>query len=243
MRKCSSDLADYVAKQKSLDGYEIIETLKGFEELNVLYQKNAGIFAGKEYTVETQTQAVLDVFHRDFGNSEKFHRFLGTIHLPFFEQFKLFLALHAIGKGRAVEEGRTEKEVEYTIEIISRYAEKLQVDLRTIRIIEALLRDHSLGDYFYGELDVDEALIAAKTAGDHCGLSVKEIIQLRNCLCEIDISSCSGSKKGSSQSIAEGEHSRKVNDLSAVVYAPISIPEQLEKMDSTIARQSGRMGA
>lgn len=191
-RKGCIDIKEYLAKRKTLKGYEVIETLKLFGELKEFYKKSAGVAEG--YTVETHTKMVLDVLKHDFENNPKFHAFLEKISLSF-EEFKLFLALHDIGKGKAVDEvryrcpERKEKELRYTIETIQKYAAKFAISPRIVRIFEALLLDDFMGDYFQSDLSLDRAVSAVMRSANHCFLEPEDMLELQLYFNKIDASS------------------------------------------------------
>ncbi|MDP1607993.1 MAG: hypothetical protein Q8L98_01620 [Chlamydiales bacterium] len=191
-RKGCADIKGYLAKRKTLKGYEVIETLKLFGELKEFYKKSAGV--GEGYTVETHTKMVLDVLKHDFENNAEFLAFLEKISLTF-EEFKLFLALHDIGKGRAVDEvpyrcpERKEKELRYTIETIQKHAARFAISPRIVRIFEALLLDDFMGDYFQCDLSLDRAVSAVMRSANHCFLEPEDMLELQLYFNKIDASS------------------------------------------------------
>jgi hypothetical protein len=143
-----SSLHAFINGKNALSGGELIALLKQDPKLSELYSLSAGV--GEGYTVEEHIHMVVDSFAKEFAGQPEVQTILGRSHLSA-QQFLLFLALHDIGKGRAVKEirsatpARKELELKYTQEEVRRGCKEWGLEA-LITVFEALLEDDSIGD-------------------------------------------------------------------------------------------------
>ncbi|MFQ5728853.1 MAG: hypothetical protein ACE5GN_00640, partial [Waddliaceae bacterium] len=148
------------------------------------------------YTIEEHTLRVLRGFEKDF-NTEQINRLLRTGLSR--EQFALFLALHDIGKGKAVEEIggasplRKDKELQYCTAVIQKIAKEIGLDEKTLRIFEALLVDDNIGGLLKHAIITKGLALKTteelKSAADACDLPLKEFVFLKTLFHKVDASS------------------------------------------------------
>ncbi|MBS0606335.1 MAG: hypothetical protein JSR57_05235 [Verrucomicrobia bacterium] len=143
-----SPLNAFLNGKNPLSGGELIDLLKKDSYLNELYSLSAGV--GEGYSVEEHIHMVVDSFVKEFAVQPEVRTILERANLTQ-EQFMLFLALHDIGKGRAVKEiryatpKRKELELKYTQEEFRRVCKEWGLEA-LIPVFGALLEDDSIGD-------------------------------------------------------------------------------------------------
>lgn len=191
----SGKLKDFIDGKKSLAPEQLIETLKSYPEIAELYKLSAGVT--ENYTIEEHTLRVLEAFEKNF-NTDKVNRLLEDTRLSR-EQFALFLALHDIGKGKAVEEVedpspiRKDRELQYCIEVIQKIAKEIDLGEKTLRIFKALLVDDNIGGFL--KYPVATKGLALKTAeelkgvADACDLPFVPFASLKILFHKVDASS------------------------------------------------------
>jgi hypothetical protein len=131
---------------------------------------DAGAGVSQKYSIGTHTLLVLETFETYFADQKYPTELLSR------DEFRLFLALHDIGKGQAVvEEGlfetplRKKKELEYTRQIIQKVCTQLGISEEKSNIMQALLFDVTLGKYCKGIIDQQVAKAELKLAiQQHC---------------------------------------------------------------------------
>jgi len=143
-----SSLHAFLNGTNPLSGGELIGLLIQDPKLSELYSLSAGV--GEGYTVEEHIHMVVDSFAKEFAAQPEVQTILERSLLSP-QQFLLFLALHDIGKGRAVKEirsatpARKELELKYTQEEFRRVCKEWGLEA-LIPVFEALLEDDSIGD-------------------------------------------------------------------------------------------------
>lgn len=143
-----SPLNAFLSGKNPLSGGELIALLKQDPKLSELYSLFAGVNEG--YSVEEHIHMVVDSFVKEFTVQPEVRSILERANLSQ-EQFMLFLALHDIGKGRAVQEIRSatperkELELKYTQEEVRRACKEWNLEA-LIPVFDALLADDSIGD-------------------------------------------------------------------------------------------------
>ncbi|MBS0651481.1 MAG: hypothetical protein JSR93_10005 [Verrucomicrobia bacterium] len=143
-----SSLHAFLDGTNPLSGSELIALLKQDPKLSELYSLSAGV--GEGYSIEEHIHMVVDSFAKEFVGQPEVQTILDRSHLSP-QQFLLFLALHDIGKGRAVQEirsatpARKELELKYTQEEVRRVCKEWNLEA-LIPVFEALLEDDSIGD-------------------------------------------------------------------------------------------------
>jgi len=113
-------------------------------ELEELYDSQV-----RHYTVRAHTLLVCRQFELYFADCD-----LGLNK----DIFRIFLALHDIGKPSAERKGNRKDQYRYTIEIIKDVFAKLSYDESDTAIVLALASGDYIGEYFQGKHDVNETL-------------------------------------------------------------------------------------
>lgn len=125
---------------------KVIELLEQDPELAKLYALWSGV--GEGYTVKEHTLRVLEVFMREFLPLPKVEYLFSTFGITW-QEFVFFLALHDIGKGVAVREGKgrdfKSKEFAETAPVFTRVAEMCGLDPKKCRYFLALLENDPIG--------------------------------------------------------------------------------------------------
>jgi hypothetical protein len=147
--RSGSTLASFLRGSTPLSAQGLIDLISEDEEFDDLYELNAGV--EEEYTIREHTEIVLQSFIQEYADQPEVQEILSGSLLTR-EEFMLFLALHDIGKGKAVKEvpqaceKRKKLELEYTINAIKSFCEKCYLE-KLIPAFEALLIDDAVGDY------------------------------------------------------------------------------------------------
>lgn len=174
-----------------LTGSELISLLKQDPMLSHLYSLSAGV--GEGYTIEEHIHMVVDSFANEFAEQPDVKSILKRTNLSP-QQFLLFLALHDIGKGRAVQEiyfatpERKELELKYTREEVRRICSQ---DL--IPVFEALLADDSIGDLMKigqpTEADLQKTAQSIEASANFCNLRADDFLDLKILFHKVDAAS------------------------------------------------------
>ncbi|MBS0606336.1 MAG: hypothetical protein JSR57_05240 [Verrucomicrobia bacterium] len=190
-----SSLRAFLSGKQALTGQGLINLLKTDPELVHLYSLSAGV--GEGYTIEEHTCMVLDSFQREFADRPNVQATLQNARLTP-EEFTLFLALHDIGKGRAVQQffgacpERKELELKYSTEEIMRCCTLLNLP-HLVPIFEGLLLDDSIGDFLKKsnptQLDAGEAARCVEKGAEKCGLKSHDFLAIKTLFHQIDAAS------------------------------------------------------
>ncbi|MBS0651896.1 MAG: hypothetical protein JSR39_00030 [Verrucomicrobia bacterium] len=190
-----SPLNAFLSGKRPLSGGELIALLKIDPKLNELYSLSAGV--GEGYSVEEHIHMVLDSFAKEFAVQPEVRAILERANLSQ-EQFMLFLALHDIGKGRAVKEiryatpERKELELKYTQEEVRRACKGWNLET-LIPVFEALLADDSIGDLMKtrepSEADIQITAQSIETGARASNLRTEDFLDLKILFHKVDAAS------------------------------------------------------
>ena len=117
---------------------DLVDYLKKHYSLKAEYE--AWLDPMKNYTLETHTVAVMYEFEKYFGKRE----------LPEKKNrgfFRLLLALHDVGKPRAIKEGDKRLQHQHTLEILHGLRDDLCLPEADIRLLFALINGDPVGSY------------------------------------------------------------------------------------------------
>ncbi len=189
-------IRSFLQGNQKLSAQEVVDHLKQEPDLNELYSLFAGVNEG--YSVEEHTRMVVESFEKEFMGRDDVQKILRHVGLSS-EEFMFFLALHDIGKGRAVRQcyfaspQRKELELRYTQEVVLQVAERYQLRAEAVSVFIQLLIDDSIGDFLKqrnpSEADVVEAQVAICRAAALCGLDNLGFLQLKTLFHQIDAAS------------------------------------------------------
>ncbi len=121
---------------------ELLEALKKSPFIDYLFNSSTGV--GEGYTLEEHTIMVMNQYEKYFSGRWK---------SPILSQegFRLLLSLHDLGKPLALKvKGNTSEQHEYTMKLIPKILETLNVNVKEAEIIAGIINQDFLGDYVKG---------------------------------------------------------------------------------------------
>lgn len=199
--------------RESKSNDDIINLFKKFEVF-----KNAFETTIRHYRLDFHTQLVLNQFSNFFGQN---NTLVNNIQFRYFGAkefsntwFKVFLALHDIGKAKAFKQGNKSLQYKFSKEIILMIANNLPFNNGVISIYLSLLENDCLGEYFQGKLDVRNTKLQLLELASNCGLSVKDFVGLYIIYYQCDIASYTADAGGIKflEHLFEYENGEKVFD-------------------------------
>ncbi len=238
-------IKDFLQGHRKLSAQEVVDHLKQEPELNELYSLSAGV--GEGYSVEEHSRMVVESFEKEFMQSGQTQMILQFVGLSS-EEFILFLALHDIGKGRAVQEfysacpKRKELELRYTQEVIQRIAERYQLRAEAVSIFIQLLNDDAVGDFLKQRNPSEAAIAETKEAicrgARACGVDDLGFLQLKTLFHQVDAASYPFLR----ERFFESDPKRKIQLGKAVVgwfidYCPSNLAK-MERLNSALSQGS-----
>jgi hypothetical protein len=153
--------SDYVSSTK------IVAALKEHEILNCLYSKPLGGI--DNMTLEDHTTKVMEIFEKYF--ERKVNLILKDTY------FKLLLALHDLGKPKAVAERRQEKQHDYTVEIITTISKDFRLACEIMFPIKTLIAGDPIGRHLNKkhEMPLEDSLRLIRNMANQLSVTVREI--------------------------------------------------------------------
>jgi len=124
----------------------LIDFLKKQFALKEEYEARVGV--QQDFTLETHTLIVMREFEKYFSDQ----RLPGGTGLGL---FRLTLALHDIGKPRAIKAGDKRQQHGHTLEIIHGLKEKFLLRSDDIKLLLAILNGDPIGSFLKGEISLD----------------------------------------------------------------------------------------
>jgi len=123
----------------------------------------------RHYVLKNHTACVLKVFDKYFN----------TVDLPIdADLFRLFLALHDIGKPAAVLQGYKGNQYFHTKQIIRQIWPLLSYPEKDMQILLALAEGDYVGDYFQGKIQYTETINHLTLLAHNCGLEFHSFLML-----------------------------------------------------------------
>jgi hypothetical protein len=148
-----------VLDQQPFRPEDLIRFLKNDELLRKEFETNVGV--GVDFTLETHTLAAMRLYERYFSK----------VSLPGGVDrglFRVMLAVHDIGKPRAIAEGDKRRQHHHTRILIEHLRHRLPFHVKEVKILAALVDGDPIGSYMKGIGTLEEAkdkiLLMAKTA-------------------------------------------------------------------------------
>jgi hypothetical protein len=144
----------------------LIDELSKDQELEHLFSADAGVW--EKYTIREHTLMVFSIF-------ERFH----APHLNDQERsfFRLFLALHDIGKPLAIEQtGDKKNQSEFTAPILHDALEQCDIKGKWLKLAVELETHDLIGQYFKDQLSIEETAQQLKKIAERTGFSVQEVL-------------------------------------------------------------------
>lgn len=119
---------------------KLIDALKSNNILNTYFLTRI-----RHYILETHTLLVMREFEKYFGNIE----------MPISKNtFRLFLALHDIGKAKAFKQGNKKLQHIYSVNIIKKIRQHLPLEELEVDIFLALVETDILGEYLQNKATI-----------------------------------------------------------------------------------------
>ena len=126
---------------KTLKNYSIEKLINLFKkDFHKIFESSVGVW--ENYTLEQHTTFILTQFDRYFSNK----KLPGKVSVKL---FRVFLALHDLGKPKAVKEGNKGLQYEYTKELINEILGRLDFSNSEIKICLSLVDGDPIGQYLY----------------------------------------------------------------------------------------------
>lgn len=138
-----------VLKSKDFKPKDLIDALKKTPEFQKLFEANSGVSEG--YTIEQHTEMVMKQFEKYFAGKD----LPGGMDADF---MRLLLAVHDIGKPRAIEKGDKGAQHEETGPIVRELFAKLGMSPKKIDLAVSLLSGDPIGKMLQGEISRDQAM-------------------------------------------------------------------------------------
>lgn len=152
--------------KEKVSKFEVIHEIKNDPLLKYWYSKPIG--GVDKLNLEEHTLQVIDNFERFFSGKSK---------LIFKEtHFKILLALHDIGKPKAVSENEKEKQHEYSLGFINYFFNEIQFSSDNLDRIKVLINGDPIGRFIDNRynMPLEESQKIIKSMSEKLGLTTKE---------------------------------------------------------------------
>jgi len=161
---------------KNINDEEIVSLFKKFEVFKNAYETSI-----RHYRLEIHTLLVLNQFSEFFSQNDFVNSFLNKYFgVEYFSNvwFRVFLALHDIGKAKAFKHGDKSLQYKFSKEIILLVSSNLPFNNGVIPIYIALLENDSLGEYFQNKLSLEATKSQLSELASNCGLIGNDFLKL-----------------------------------------------------------------
>jgi hypothetical protein len=133
------------------------------------YRQDVGVWEG--YTLKKHTLMVMGQFEKYFGDKDLPSGIDKNI-------FRLFLALHDVGKPEAISRGGKHLQYEYTRQYIQSLFEALGIDQRHTDLALVLASGDPIGKYLTSRMDTIQTRTAIEQMANEAKMSVNEFFEL-----------------------------------------------------------------
>lgn len=131
----------------------------------------------RHYTIQRHTTLVLNEFDKYFNSLDiEFDK----------KSFRVFLALHDIGKPIAEREGNRHEQHKYTVQILNDIWDKLQTTI-PLRVVIALAKEDLLGLYYQNRLNINDTAIGINNLAEYCDMNILSFFKLYMLYYQCDI--------------------------------------------------------
>ena len=134
-----------ILNQEPFEPYKLVDLIA--KEYPNTYNKDAGLW--EKYTIRQHTLMVMHQFEKYFGSRP----LPGNIKTSY---FRLFLALHDIGKPKAIASGGKHLQHQYTAPMVKEIFNKLEIDELHTNLAVTLVTGDPIGKYIRGKISVAE---------------------------------------------------------------------------------------
>jgi len=215
---------DYLLLKEEISGLEIIEILKTHPLLKHWYSQPIG--GSDNLNLDKHTQKVIENYETYFSGKVKL--------LSTDNNFKILLALHDIGKPKAVLEKTKENQHEYSLNIISSLSKEVPFFKTNLNKIEAIINADPIGKYLDTRfnMSIAESVNCIKVMSEKLGLTIKETWRNLVIYYQCDAAGYNSLKTKIFANDADGNlvYSKEKNRLSFSV----SVEEKFEKLEKEI---------
>jgi len=131
----------------------------------------------RHYTIKKHTTLVISEFDKHFS----------SINMKFDKaSFRVFLALHDIGKPNAERDGCRKEQHKYTIQILAEIWDELRTSM-PLQVATALAKEDLLGLYFQKRISAKDVATGIKGLSDYCNMNAQDFFSLYMCYYQSDI--------------------------------------------------------
>ncbi len=133
------------------------------------YEKSVGVW--EKYTLKQHTLMVMGQFEKYFSCKDlplDFNR----------EIFRLFLALHDIGKPMAISKEGKHLQHKYTQEYISKLFKELGIDSKHFNLVMSLVSSDPIGGYLTEKLDEEKTKEVVRQMAECAGVNARDFFKL-----------------------------------------------------------------
>ena len=134
-----------ILNQTPFEPYKLVDLIA--KEYPNTYNKDAGLW--EKYTLRQHTLMVMHQFEKYFASRP----LPGDIKTSY---FRLFLALHDIGKPKAIASGGKHLQHQYTVPMVKEIFNKLEIDKLHTNLAVTLLTGDPIGKYIRGKISTSE---------------------------------------------------------------------------------------
>jgi len=156
-------------------------------ELPSLYEQDAGVW--EKYTVRRHTLMVLGQFEKYFASYQLPARVDKN-------RFRLFLALHDIGKPIAISKGNKATQHIYTWRIMEKFYAHISIEQSFIDLSRALLHHDLIGAYLRDRRPKEETETRMRSAARSAHLAIVDYFQLLQIYYKVDAGSYTANAGG-----------------------------------------------
>ena len=156
---------------------QLISHLKTTLGLKKLFEKRV-----RHYTIEDHAYFVLQQFETYFSGC--FEHAICNINL-----FRLFLALHDIGKPIAFAKGDKSDQYQFTVQILKELDGRVPIKINEINLICSLVGDDPLGLYMQGKMEVAQTAAMVRSMSLRSGLDTKIFFRMMTIYYQCDTAS------------------------------------------------------
>lgn len=161
------EVLDTVLYNDEFSPEKLIEFLS--VDMEDIYTADAGVWEG--YTIGEHTLMAMYQFERYFSKEVLPGNFDKGI-------FRFVLALHDVGKVEAIRNGNKDDQHEYTVEILEKIFEHINLKKQSRDIAIALIEADCLGTYIHGKNNLQETVLLLKSCVNRAGIDMQDFFEL-----------------------------------------------------------------
>ncbi len=207
-------MKDKLLKILNIEPFKPKELIDALKSNNIL--KTYFLTKIRHYVLETHTLLVMNEFEKYFSH----------IKLPIDKKtFRLFLALHDIGKAKAFKQGNKGLQYLYSVNIINEFKQNLPVKDCEINILLALVKSDILGEYLQNKTTLKNVKDEINTISKEIEININDFIKLLTIYYQVDAGSYTQDAGGLRylENVFEYENNKKKfdNTREILIFSPI----------------------